>query len=163
MFTKANDQFALSDGRQRIVFKVTMDKEEKPKDAPNHWQLFRDLLTFQLKLALDGLRDIVLVPVSFIAGIAGLVLSPDNPGKYFKRMLEWGRKSDVWINLFGATEHYKPDDLNQSSSDAYIQKLEEKLVAEYQRGGIVKNLKEGTDDVIRRIRKEAIKEARKEN
>lgn len=131
-----------------------MDQEEKANDAPNHWQLFRDLLTFQFRLAIDGLRDLVLFPVSLIAGLAGLILSPDNPGKYFNRMLEFGRKSDVWINLFGATEHYKPDH-DQPSSDAYLKMLEERLVAEYQRGGVVKNLKEGADEVIKRIRKGA--------
>ena len=130
------------------------DEEQNPDEAPDHWQLFRDLLTFQFKLAMDGLRDLVLFPISFIASLAGLILSPSNPGKYFNRMLEFGRRSDVWINLFGASEHYRPDS-EQPSSDAYLKMLEERLVAEYQRGGVVKNLKEGTDEVIKRIRGEA--------
>tara|TARA_R110002110_G_scaffold33072_2_gene113796 strand:+ start:1208 stop:1699 length:492 start_codon:yes stop_codon:yes gene_type:complete len=139
---------------------MPVNKEEKPVEAPNHWQLFRDLMVFQFKLAMDGLRDIVLFPLSFVAALAGLVLSSDNPGKYFNRLLEFGRKSDVWINLFGAAEHYQQDP-DQTSSDTYVKKLEEMLIAEYQRGGVVKNLKDGTDSVIDQIRKEAARQSRK--
>ncbi|MFT4797938.1 MAG: hypothetical protein ACJAYE_001208 [Candidatus Azotimanducaceae bacterium] len=125
---------------------------KKPKDAPNRWQLVRDLIGFQFKLALDGLRDLFLSPISIIAGVAGIIFSPDNPGKYFNRLLGLGHRSDIWINLFGASEHYVRDP-EATSSDAYIGKLEELLVAEYQKGGVVKNVKDRTDNLINQISK----------
>ncbi|HIG43457.1 MAG: hypothetical protein ABGY96_28520 [bacterium] len=123
---------------------------ETTNDTPNHWQLLRDVLSFQVKLAMDGIRDVVLSPVSIGAALYGLAVHRDNPGKYFNQLLQFGRKTDSWINLFGASKHY-PDD-ESSSSDAYIKKVEDLLVGEYQKGGIVKNLKEGTDGFISRIR-----------
>jgi len=131
---------------------MTTSETKKPKDAPTRWRLVRDLVGFQFKLALDGLRDLVLSPASIIVGIVGIIFSPDNPGKYFNRLLAFGHRSDVWINLFGASEHYDPDP-EVGSSDAYISKLEEMLVAEYQKGGAVKNLKDRTDNLLNKIRK----------
>jgi len=132
---------------------VTINDSEKPKDAPNRWRLVRDLAGFQFKLALDGLRDLLLSPMSIIAGLAGIIFSPGNPGKYFNRLLEFGHRSDIWINLFGASGHYDPDP-EVTSSDAYIGKLEELLVAEYQKGGVVKNVKDRTDKLLNRIQKD---------
>lgn len=125
-------------------------------DAPDRWQLIRDLVGFQFKLAMDGIRDLVLSPISILAGIVGLIVSPENPGKYFNRLLEFGRKTDIWINLFGAAHHYdleRDQDADVPSSDAYIKKLEEMLVAEYHRGGVVKNLKDRTDNLMDQMRK----------
>lgn len=133
---------------------VTENEPEIAAEAPNHWQLIRDLLVFQAKLAIDGLRDLVLLPISLVAALAGLIASPDNPGKYFQRLLELGRQSDVWINLFGASHHYQREDDQPPSSDAYVQQLEELLIKEYQRGGVVKNLKDQTDSLVERIRSE---------
>ncbi len=129
------------------------DRTEPGATTPNHWQLLRDMVVFQAKLAIDGLRDLVLLPISLVAGVAGLLFSPDNPGKYFQRLLEFGRKTDVWINLFGATEHYTGE-MKSPSSDAYVQKLEEMLINEYKRGGVVKNIKDQTDSLVKRIQTE---------
>ena len=133
--------------------KVTIDPQEQLQKPPNHWQLIRDVAVFQLKLALDGVRDVVLLPVSLAAAVLGLLFSADNPGKYFNRLLDLGRKSDVWINLFGASEHYQSEQA-PPSSDAYVQKLEEMLINEYKRGGVVKNLKDHTDQLVQRIQTE---------
>lgn len=121
---------------------------EENNHPPSRWQLFRDVIAFQFKLAMDGLRDLLLSPISIIAGLAGLILSPSNPGKYFNQLLELGRKSDIWINLFGASEHYHQ---GSESSDAYIERLEELLKKEYQRGGVVRNIKDGADHIFDQI------------
>jgi hypothetical protein len=148
---------------QKIDLEVTKQPDEVPQSAPNHWQLIRDLVVFQAKLALDGLRDLVLLPISLLAAILGLVASPDNPGKYFQRLLEFGRQTDVWINLFGATHHYQQDDAPPPSSDAYVEKLEEMLINEYKRGGVVKNLKDHTDNLVRRVQAEVRQESRQDD
>jgi hypothetical protein len=46
---------------------------EASSSASSRWHLIRDVAVFQLKLGLDALRDLVLSPISLIAGIVDLV------------------------------------------------------------------------------------------
>jgi len=71
---------------------------------PDRWTLIRDIFVLQLKLVVDGLRDFILVPVSLIIGIASLLKGGDSPGSQFYELLRTGRRSERWINLFGAAE-----------------------------------------------------------
>ncbi|CAN5801945.1 hypothetical protein BH23GEM9_BH23GEM9_16620 [soil metagenome] len=66
--------------------------------------VFRDLVIFQAKLFLDGLKDIVLSPVSIIAAAADIIL-PGRSGRYFYGVVAAGEKFDRWLNLFGAATH----------------------------------------------------------
>ena len=40
------------------------------------------------------------------------------------------------------------------SSDAYVKKLENLLIAEYNKGGLIAGLKEGTDTLLEKLRKD---------
>ena len=136
-----------------------MTENQTQEPAPDHWQVLRDVLVFQFKLVLDGVRDVLLSPISVGAAIYGLIFSPDNPGIYFNRLLKFGRKTDVWINLFGASSHYteresEAENIENPSSDAYVKKLENLLIAEYKKGGLIKDLKEGTDTLLEKLRKD---------
>ena len=92
---------------------------------PSRFQLIRSVLVFQFKLALDGLRDVLLSPISLGAAILGIATSRDEPEKYFNRLLEFGRASDKWINLFDAhTEEEGP------SSDTLVRHAETMVKAE---------------------------------
>jgi hypothetical protein len=64
-------------------------------------------LLFQLKLLADGLRDFLLVPVSIGATIVGLLRSSVNPEREFEQVLEFGRQTERWINLFGTHEPFE--------------------------------------------------------
>ena len=102
-----------------------MNKEEtiEPKRSsdnrpiPSRWQLLRDVLAFQFKLAIDGLRDVILSPISIIAALVGLVSERKNPGKHFYRLLEMGHRSDRWINLFNA---YDNEEGEAQSADSFV-------------------------------------------
>ena len=145
---------------------MTKDQNDMQEPVPNRWQVLRDTVAFQFKLLMDGARDVLLSPISIGAAILGLIFSPDNPGIYFNRLMKFGRKTDAWINLFGAS-HYDPNsetrdsnDIDSNdidgkdidskdidskdkarntkknvSSDAYVKKLENLLIAEYNKGG----------------------------
>lgn len=69
--------------------------------SKQRWLLVRDVVVFQTKLFLDGLRDLVLSPMSLIAALAGLVSRGDNPRRHYDEVMRAGRKSERWINLFG--------------------------------------------------------------
>jgi hypothetical protein len=69
------------------------------------WVILRDLAIFQVKLAMDGVKDIVFMPLSIMAAALDLVLPGRRPGHRFYRVLRAGEKFDGWLNLFGAAKH----------------------------------------------------------
>lgn len=133
-------------------------------EPPGHWQLIRDVIAFQFKLAMDGLRDVLLSPVSIIAAIVGILSSRADPGQYFYRLLHFGHRTDRWINLFNS---YKDDDpaahlLNRGrSADHFVRRAEEIVLKEYQKGGAMHHLKSQTDGVISRLQDSAKREIEK--
>lgn len=60
----------------------------------------RCLVIFQLKLAADAIRDLVMSPVSIIMFILDLVLAPLEKDSHYQQLMQFGRKTDRWINLF---------------------------------------------------------------
>lgn len=72
-----------------------------PGESHSRAQLAWDLIVFQFKLAADGLRDVVLVPISLVAGLLGLLFGGSDPAQYFRQVLKFGRRTEYWINLFG--------------------------------------------------------------
>ena len=49
----------------------------REQNTADRWSLIRDVAVLQLKLIVDGLRDLVLVPASLVAGIISLVSGED--------------------------------------------------------------------------------------
>lgn len=113
-----------------------------PENIRNkRWQLIRDSLVFQGKLIIDGLRDLFLVPAALMATILGLITHPREPDHYFKQVINWGRDSEHWINLFGN----KYESSKNRQLDDLVQIAEEKIRAEYEKGGIATSLKNAID------------------
>ena len=126
---------------------------------PDRWTLIRDLALLQLKLVVYGLRDLILVPASLIAGVASLIGGDGkHPGPQFYRLLGVGKRSEHWINLFGAHRH-SPDgvaserEFNDASIDDIIGRVESFVVDEYQRGGVTAQAKARLDSVLKSIRR----------
>ncbi len=72
--------------------------------APARGVIIRDLLIFQFKLWLDGVKDVVLSPLSVVAGGLDLLFGPRPTGYRFYRVLRFGERFDLWLNLYGAAE-----------------------------------------------------------
>lgn len=71
--------------------------------------MFRDLLIFQLKLFLDGMKDFVLAPMSLIAFVFDLLPGRKHKGgKAFYGVIRAGEKFDRWLSLYNATERADP-------------------------------------------------------
>lgn len=68
--------------------------------APSRGALVRDLLIFQLKLWLDGLKDVVLLPLSLAAAGFDFVFRT----RFFYRVLRVGERYDLWLNLFSSAQ-----------------------------------------------------------
>jgi hypothetical protein len=98
----------------------------EPGSPPIHasrLQLIWDVTLFQFKLAADGLRDLLLSPVSIVAGIMGLLAGGEDPHRYFRRLLRLGRRSEIWINLFGLHRR-------RGTSDEMVDSLRERVFTE---------------------------------
>ncbi len=85
-------------------------------------QLVWDVVMFQIKLLADGIRDLVLSPMIIVAGVLGLLAGGDDPHRYFRRVLRFGRRTELWINLFG---HRR-----SGTSDALVDPLRERMFSE---------------------------------
>jgi hypothetical protein len=127
------------------------DRETTPV---NRWQFFRDVLVFQMKLVLDAIRDVILFPVSIGAALLDLVSSGERTGQSFYRVFAMGRRTDVWINLFGT--YGSPDKSSADADttvDSLVAQLEALLVEQHDRGGLTATAKTAIDRALNRISK----------
>ena len=84
----------------------------KQADTMSAGRSLKYLLVFQLKLALDALRDFALSPLSVGAFVLDAVIRPDYEKSLTVRLMLLGRRSDRLINLFGEYSdrgHYTVD------------------------------------------------------
>lgn len=122
---------------------------------PGRWELMRDIAVLQVKLVVDGVRDLVLVPVSIGVGIYSLFSGGDRPGIEFYRLLRYGRRSDHLINLFGAADRVQgpPDaDAPLPDIDDMVARVETFIVDEYKKGGITAQAKKQIDSMLDSVR-----------
>lgn len=85
---------------------MSAPRPELPPEGPGdpqtiRWRLIRDLIVFVSKASLEALRDLALIPAALIAGVAGLLLSPSRPERYFHEILKVGDEFDEFVDLFG--------------------------------------------------------------
>ena len=99
--------------------------EEEDTRSTSRLRLLLDVFIFQFKLAADGIRDIFLSPLSIIAAIMGLVAGGDDPHRYFRDLLRFGRRTEIWINLFGYRKH-------SGTSDELSDPIKQKVMSEAQ-------------------------------
>jgi hypothetical protein len=131
------------------------DEPEKieEENIPDRWTLIRDVAVFQVKLIFDGMRDVLLLPISLIAGLASLVKGGASPSSEFYDLLKIGRRSERWINLFGAATHYHghPGDEEKfavEDIDVMVSRVESFVVDEYRKGGVTAQAKERLDNAL---------------
>ena len=121
--------------------------------VPDRVELIRDVAVLQVKLVVDGLRDFLLVPISLLIGLVSLLSGGAKPGTEFYDLLRLGRRSERWINLFGAAErvHGPPardESLLSEDIDQLVTRVESYVVEEYRRGGVTKQAKDRLDRVL---------------
>ena len=93
-----------------------------PKQAPTQvttGTAFRHLVVFQLKLAADALRDLVMSPLSIVVFMIDAVRKPALEDSLYLQLMLLGRRSDRFINLF---DEYK--DKGHHTMDEAIESLE---------------------------------------
>ena len=132
---------------------------EAQEGLPDRWTLIRDVAVLQVKLVVDGLRDLILVPLSLIAGIVSLASGEKGvPGTQFYRLLGVGKQSELWINLFGAMRNAPPDlehpmPFPDSNMDEIVGKIEAFVVNEEKRGGMTAQARQRFEKAIDAMQK----------
>lgn len=83
----------------------------------NHWLRLKKLVVFQVKLAFDAVRDLLLSPVSIICTIIDMVKGHENDQSRFNQLMKIGDKTDTWLNLFNHSPKIaKKEQSNKESS-----------------------------------------------
>jgi hypothetical protein len=65
------------------------------------WRLLRDVVVFQIKLGMEAVLDITLIPVSLAAAALDLVLGNWQRPRWFYAALRFGERCEHRINLWG--------------------------------------------------------------
>jgi hypothetical protein len=117
------------------------------EETDGRWELIRDAIVFQIKLALDAFRDLAFSPISITAAVVDLITGGNNPGRYFYAVLALGGKTESWINLFGAPRLEGRNELTAQGQtiDSLVKQVESLVVEQYERGGLTSSAKEAID------------------
>ena len=128
---------------------------DEPHTRSARQTLIRDAAVFQVKLVVDGLRDVLLVPVSIVGAIMSLIDSKDGqPGPQFYDVLAYGKRTEKWIDLFGALRDREAVELPEEGSlDEVVNRMETYVIEEYRRGGITKQAKDRIDQALNTLHK----------
>ena len=119
--------------------------------------LVRNAVVFQLKLMADGFRDLVLIPVSLIATLIGLLRGGDEPEREFNQVLNVGRDSEQWINLFG--NHDMSESSNAVASiDSLFTRVEETLKQHYKTAGTSDSARAEIDEALQAAHNKAVEQ-----
>jgi hypothetical protein len=97
------------------------------------WVILRDLGIFQIKLVLDGAKDIFLAPLSLTAAVLDLVFPGAQPGHRFYAVMRVGERFDRWLSLFSAAHKASAHEdglfgASRAGSRSMLGKLEEIVI-----------------------------------
>jgi hypothetical protein len=94
-------------------------------DKPKHetrWRLLRDVLVFQIKLGMEALLDLTLIPVSLAAAAVDLLLGNWRRPRWFHAVLRFGESCEHRIDLWGVPTSSL--EAPQSDADVLMRSIE---------------------------------------
>ena len=123
------------------------------------WVLLRDMLIFQVKLAMDAIRDLFLSPVSIICVLADILKGHSLSKSYFHKLMDFGQQTDSWLNLFGnhnnRAEKLSNIDSEKAKADVNVDKLfsqvESLLKEQHGKGGLTASARATIDRYLNKI------------
>ena len=111
--------------------------KRRPMTVTSRKVTMRDFVIFQLKLALDGLKDFVIFNVSIVAIVLDFISGRGQRPRLFYSVVRSSERFDKWLNLHGVMERLDEGDTSdgffgasEAGADTLIGQIE-KLV----RGG----------------------------
>ena len=91
-------------------------------DRGTRWRLLRDVVVFQIKLGMEAVLDITLIPASLAAAGLDLVLGNWRRPRWFHAVLRFGERCENWIDIWRIAT--PGSDEPQSEADAVIRSVE---------------------------------------
>jgi hypothetical protein len=127
-------------------------------DIPR-WALIRDMLIFQIKLAMDAIRDLLLSPASIVCGLIDIFKGHSISKSYFHKLMHLGQKSDSWLNLFGnhnnSSDNSSAIDSQHAKAEVNVDQLflqvESLLKEQHGKGGLTASAKSTIDHYLNKI------------
>ncbi|MEQ9244512.1 MAG: hypothetical protein RLO21_00840 [Nitratireductor sp.] len=124
-----------------------------PRSPGRRGRLVRRVILFQVKLMADGMRDVVMSPLSIAAGLFGLISRNGSAEVYLDRLMRFGRETDHWINLFD--HRSAPHDTPSPSLDNIAEQIEEALRRDFENGGLSARSAKALAEAAARLREKA--------
>lgn len=93
-----------------------------PLKRPSRWRLLRDVVVFQIKLGMEALLDITLIPVSLAAAGLDLVLGNWRQPRWFHSVLRFGERCEGWIDVWGIAT--PGSEMPPAEADALLRSVE---------------------------------------
>ena len=131
-----------------------MQAESTPgSKQQDRWIVIRDMLVFQFKLVVDGILDLVLLPVSLVVGLISFTGRGPKSGTEFYALMRMGRRGERWINLFGAVERRRgsaeeDEDFAAKDLDALVSRVESFLIDEDRKRGVTAQTRQRLDAAL---------------
>lgn len=122
-----------------------------PKKPDERWTFLRDVVVFQIKMLLDNVRDLALMPLAALAALLDLIMRGEREGTRFYKVLRWGWHSEKVIGVYSAIEAHPPDqfEINRDYTvDGVIARLESVVAREVEKGGTAASIKSAMDRAI---------------
>jgi hypothetical protein len=95
----------------------------------SRWKLARDLGVFELKLAVDGVKDLILAPLALAAVVADMVMPAETRGVFLRAVIGIGERFERWLNLYGLKRRETTSTiLDEGGSDLIVDYLESKTL-----------------------------------
>ena len=117
----------------------------------SRWLFIRDVVVFQLKLVLDGLRDALMIPVSIAAAVVDLLIrGPEHSGLFY-RVVALGRSSERYIDLYEAADRVEPRAATsggEAGVDELFRKVEGFLQEQDRKGGLTSTARVRVDKLL---------------
>ena len=103
-------------------------------EAPTRGRIVRELALFQLKLLLDGLKDVLLSPLSLLVALLSL-LAPTRATGLWRSLYRLGQRLDAWLDLFPEVDDSLDATRRDPTIDSALSRTEE-LIAALRQGGV---------------------------
>ncbi len=109
------------------------------------WPLVWAVGVFQIKLLVDGLKDILLFPLSMIAAAIDLLAGNPVHKGLFAVVLRAGRGFENWVDLFAAVESGND---SPNGLDAHLGQVERLLRDQSKRQDLTARARRAVDDAL---------------
>jgi len=110
-------------------------------NADTRWKFVRDVLVFELKLALNNVHNFVQIPITIAVAVVDLVFKRKQEGERFYKVVEYGRTIDDSIGIYSIIDHRERSLNSDYTVDAVLKRVEGVIVREFEKGGTATSVK----------------------